>query len=117
MLNPRYDSWPALLLAAADAVIAQYTANSTRLADHTWGSQNTSAIRHPLSPFIPIIGRWPDMPSVPLPGDAYMPRVQSPAQGASERMAVAPGHEGARLFPHAGRPKRSSAVALLPRRP
>ena len=34
------------------------------------------------------------MPSDPLPGDGSMPRVQSPDNGASQRMVVAPGHEG-----------------------
>jgi penicillin amidase len=33
------------------------------------------------------------MPDDPLPGDDDMPRVQRPAFGASQRMAVSPGHE------------------------
>ncbi len=33
------------------------------------------------------------MPSVELPGDHDMPRVQDGAFGASERFAVSPGHE------------------------
>jgi penicillin amidase len=33
------------------------------------------------------------MPTVPLPGDLYTPRVHSGAIGASERMVVSPGHE------------------------
>ena len=34
-----------------------------------------------------------DMPTMQLPGDHNMPRVQDGAFGASERMAVSPGHE------------------------
>jgi penicillin amidase len=38
------------------------------------------------------------MRPVQLPGGGYMPRVQSPTWGASERMAVAPGHEADAYF-------------------
>jgi penicillin amidase len=68
------------------------TENQT-LAEATWGQQNTSTIQHPLSNAVPFIGRWLDMPPIPLPGDSYMPRVQGKGFGASERMVVSPGHE------------------------
>ena len=33
------------------------------------------------------------MPPLELPGDSHMPRVQGRGFGASERLAVSPGHE------------------------
>jgi len=42
---------------------------------------------------VPQLARFLDMPHDPLPGDSNMPRVQSPSNGASERLAVSPGHE------------------------
>jgi penicillin amidase len=38
------------------------------------------------------------MPTVELPGDHDMPRVQQGAFGASERFAVSPGHEDQAYF-------------------
>jgi penicillin amidase len=38
------------------------------------------------------------MPPDRLPGDADMPRVQSPSHGASERLVVSPGHENEGIF-------------------
>jgi penicillin amidase len=50
-------------------------------------------IRHPLSRALPWLASFLDMPTVELPGDHDMPRVQDGAFGASERFAVSPGHE------------------------
>ena len=69
-----------------------------KLADRTWGERNTTHIQHPLSLAVPALGRFLDVPSRPLPGDANMPRVQGPNFGASERMVVSPGHEETGLF-------------------
>jgi len=64
------------------------------LAARTWGEQNRSAIRHPLSIALPQwLARQLDMPDQPLSGDNNMPRVAAPGFGASERFDVAPGHE------------------------
>ena len=38
------------------------------------------------------------MPIQQLPGDSHMPRVQHPANGASERMVAAPGRDEIGLF-------------------
>ena len=101
MINPRYDSWDEQLLTAVDTVISSALSSSDSLQDHTWGKQNTLAMRHPLSPFLPfrgLISRWLDMPAIPLPGDVYTPRVQTPDKGASQRMVVAPGQEQTGIF-------------------
>ena len=64
------------------------------LSARNWGEHNTASIRHPLSRLLPgFIASWLDMPADPLPGDANMPRIQSPNFGASQRSAVSPGNE------------------------
>jgi len=59
-----------------------------------WGQQNLSTFQHPLSAAVPFLSRWLDLPAAPLNGDRHMPRVQLPVHGQSQRMVVAPGHEG-----------------------
>lgn len=94
LIDPRYASWDALLLAVADAVAADATAQGAKLADYTWGRFNTTKIQHPLSLAVPQLSRWLDMPARPLAGDwSNMPRIQGPSMGASQRMAVSPGRE------------------------
>jgi len=94
LLDPRYESWEALLLSTVDLVLADAQKQSPRLADYTWGRHNTSKIQHPLSLAVPSLARWLDMPAQPLAGDTEnMPRIQGPAVGASQRMAVSPGRE------------------------
>ena len=58
-----------------------------------WGRQNLSAIKHPLSGAIPVLGKYLDMPETEFNGDRNMPRVQLPTNGQSERIVVSPGHE------------------------
>ncbi len=98
LLNPSYATWQAQFLNAVDTLLDQFLADGSSLAEYTWGKRNTSQIRHPLSAFIPGARYWLDMPSIPLPGDVHMPRVQSPSKGASQRMVVSPGQEAAGLF-------------------
>ncbi len=91
-------SWDAYLLARADEALESLTPGGAALAEATWGERNTTSIRHPLSGALPGIGRFLDMPSHPLPGDDYMPRVQHPSYGATLRMVVSPGREEEGLF-------------------
>jgi penicillin amidase len=98
LLDPRYRDWDQALVAAADAVLERYQRLGEHLAERTWGERNTSRFQHPLSLALPVLGRFLDMPAQPLPGDENMPRVQSPHFGASERLAVSPGHEGRGYF-------------------
>ena len=93
MLDPRYASWDEALLAAVDATLEQLDKGAGGLAARTWGERNTTRIVHPLALAIPALRGWLGMTPRPLPGDAWMPRVQAPAEGASERMAVSPGRE------------------------
>jgi len=99
LLGQDYASWDDLLLAAVDDVIKDIDAEHVAIARATWGRHNAAQIRHPLSRFFPgPLGRWLDLPADPLPGDNNMPRVQSPAAGASERFVVSPGRETEGIF-------------------
>ena len=92
LLDPRYVTWDALLVAAADAVIEDLLEEGD-LADRVWSEYNVTAYRHPLSASIPLAGRWLDMPFKPLPGDLFTLRMHWGSNTASERMVVTPGRE------------------------
>jgi penicillin amidase len=96
LLDPRYSSWQAFLLAAADTAAA--ACEDGPLSRCTWGEANVVRVRHPLSRAIPLLAGWLDIPAQPLPGDTHMPRVQAPAMGASQRFAVSPGRESHGYF-------------------
>lgn len=98
LLPAPYKSWREFELAVFDALLAGLNQNDTPLAERVWGEKNTAAIRHPLSRFVPVLGKYLDAPAEPLPGDSNVPRVQSPTFGASERMIVSPGREDSGLF-------------------
>jgi penicillin amidase len=98
LLDPRYATWDAQLLAVADAELRRLEAIGPRLADRTWGERNTMRVEHPLGLAVPLAGRWLSMPAVPLSGDLDMPKVIGPMIGASERMVVSPGHEETGIF-------------------
>jgi len=93
LLARDYADWPGFLRAQVDATIAGLGASCRELARCTWGAHNTVQIRHPLSRALPWLASFLDMPTLELPGDRNMPRVQIGIQGASERFAVSPGHE------------------------
>jgi penicillin G amidase len=97
LLDPRYDTWRAALLASVDAVLGQLDEECGNgheaLESCTWGAQNMLSMRHPLSPALPFASRWLDMPAHPMPGDSAMPRVQGRTFGASQRLVVSPGRE------------------------
>ncbi|NNF62433.1 MAG: penicillin acylase family protein [Gammaproteobacteria bacterium] len=93
LLGPQYASWDDFLLAVVDTTIDYFGDFEGGLADRTWGEFNTMRIAHPLTRGVPLLSRWLNMPPNRLPGDANMPRVQGPAFGASQRMAVSPGNE------------------------
>jgi len=98
LLDPAFKSWDEQLLAAADATLDNFRKQGADLGARTWGERNTASIRHPLFGAIPLVGRSLDMPRDQLPGDANMPRFQTPDFGASERMIVSPGHEDRGIF-------------------
>lgn len=94
LLNPEHTSWNALLLAAADDVLADADDAGVSPAKFTWGRRNTLAMQHPFSRLLPkTIARLINMPADQLPGDNDMPRVQGRAFGQTQRLVVAPGQE------------------------
>ncbi len=99
LLSHEHASWSSLLLAAADDVLAEVDQAGVPPARYTWGGYNTLRMQHPFSRFLPgFLARCLDLPAEPLPGGADMPRVQSPTQGASERLVVSPGHEAEGIY-------------------
>ena len=93
LLAKTYPGWPEFLRAQVDATIAELGASCPELAHCAWGAHKVVRIRHPLSRALPWLASFLDMPTLELPGDHDMPRVQDGAFGASERFAVSPGHE------------------------
>ncbi|CAB3753559.1 penicillin acylase family protein [Paraburkholderia humisilvae] len=96
-----FADWHAFVLDRIDHSIAQLP-KGTKLEDARWGDRNRSAIAHPfarlLPAWLPWARGWLSTPRDPLPGDINMPRVQSPAFGASERFVVSPGREQDGIF-------------------
>jgi penicillin G amidase len=95
LLSPRYKSWDELLLHSVDLLLQDYRGGEHPPLDTPWGTVNEVLLQHPLSQAIPLLGRWLDMPPAAVPGDDNMPRVQHNHFGASVRMVVSPGREGA----------------------
>jgi len=93
-----FDHWQDFLIKQIEMTRLKLTENGQPLDKSTWGQRNTLAIKHPLSAALPFLSYWLDMPAEPMAGDTYMPRVQDPDTGASERFAVAPGHEDKGYF-------------------
>ncbi|HET9480470.1 MAG TPA: penicillin acylase family protein, partial [Candidatus Polarisedimenticolia bacterium] len=93
LLDPKHPDWDAQIEAVVGATLDYFFKDGQPLSDQTWGRRNLTRILHPISRGVPALGRWLDMPARPLPGDSYMPRVQAPSAGASQRMAVSPGRE------------------------
>ncbi|PKG86444.1 penicillin acylase family protein [Colwellia sp. 75C3] len=91
------NSWQDVFTKALELTVADMSINQP-LTAATWGQQNSSAIKHPLSSALPLLDHWLDMPTKALAGDSYMPRVQGNAFGASERMVVSPGYEENGIF-------------------
>jgi penicillin amidase len=93
MLSGSWASWAQFLRAQVDATLSALGESCPELARCAWGTHAVVRIRHPLSRALPWLASFLDMPSLELPGDHDMPRVQDGAFGASERFAVSPGHE------------------------
>jgi penicillin amidase len=103
-LDPRFESWEEALLTHLDAVLIELKAKCSQLRQCAWGQRNRLQMQHPLSSALPFASRWLDMPSVPVPGDMDMPRVQGPQFGASQRIVVSPGREDEGTFQMPGGP-------------
>ncbi|MDO6567514.1 penicillin acylase family protein [Alteromonas sp. 1_MG-2023] len=77
---------------AKHALLDKYSPIEANMDDLRWGSVNALMVKHPFSAQIPFVGHKLNMDKVEGFGDTYMPAVQSPTFGASERFFVSPGH-------------------------
>ena len=139
LIDPRYQTWNELLLAAADAVIldassgrpatakvsdssggdaknAGAATEPAALAKYTWGGYNTTRIQHPLSLAVPMLASWLDMPAR-VTGRF---REHAADSARSDGRLAAYGRVARSrkrwVHAHAVRPERPSAVAALSRR-
>lgn len=97
-LHPELSTWREQFLQSVDRVISLFEKSGQQLADRTWGERNRLEMTHPFAKAVPWLAKWLSMPSMPLPGDEHMPRVQSPGVGSSQRMVVSPGREELGIF-------------------
>ncbi|MFG6463842.1 penicillin acylase family protein [Roseateles sp. DXS20W] len=88
-----YKSWPELLQQAVLASRKELVDRHGSVAAATWGADNPTSMRHPLSQAVPVLSGWLDQASQGMAGDAHMPRVHNHGHGQSERMVVSPGQE------------------------
>jgi penicillin amidase len=95
LVPPPHATWEEAIVAIIEETSAAWPRPLER---YTWGEANRSAIRHPLSNGVPLLGGFTDIPPRELPGDTDLPRVQARSHGASERIAVSPGREADALF-------------------
>ncbi|GAB3032523.1 penicillin acylase family protein [Bowmanella dokdonensis] len=93
-----FNSWQELFNMALTDTLAGLDEDYGDWRQLNWGQFNQVEIRHPLSAFVPLLGKLTDMPAMPLAGDSFMPRVARNAFGASQRLVVAPGHEDKAIF-------------------
>jgi penicillin amidase len=99
LVPPGSASWDTFLAAALDEVAKSVADDAGGKIDtYSWGAWHTAAIRHPLAGAIPLLGLLTDPADQPMPGDNGVVRAQTRGGGASERLAVSPGHEAQGLF-------------------
>jgi penicillin G amidase len=88
-----HGSWAELLQRAVLESRQALLERHGSLAAATWGADNGTRMRHPLSQAVPALSRWLDQASQGMAGDSHMPRVHNHGHGQSERMVVSPGRE------------------------
>ncbi len=93
-----FKSWDEFLITSVNDTLQKISKDGAPLHEQTWGKANMLDIKHPLSKAVPLLGWWLNMTAQPMDGDTYMPRVQGRHSGASQRFAVAPGHEDEGYF-------------------
>ncbi|GFD94308.1 penicillin acylase [Alteromonas sp. KUL156] len=90
------DSFDELLVdayrRAKHKLLDKYSPVEANMEALAWGKVNALSVKHPFASQIPLIGNMLNMKQVEGFGDTYMPAVQAPSFGASERLFVSPGH-------------------------
>lgn len=92
-LPPGTDNWDGFFYEQFENALSTLLENNhaTAINQLRWGDVNTLKVHHPLAKNIPILGSLLNMPDVQGFGDTFMPAVQAPAFGASQRLFVRPG--------------------------
>jgi penicillin G amidase len=93
LLPEGFETWNEYLQNQMFKTVLALKEKHSGLDNARWGAANATQIHHPLSRAIPALGWLFDMPKDEVTGDAYMPNVQGPDFGASERFVVSPGFE------------------------
>ena len=104
LIHSQPDSWlPADTESFDELLVDAYRRAKHKLLDKyspveadmealAWGKVNALSVEHPFASQITLIGSMLNMQQVEGFGDTYMPAVQAPSFGASERFFVSPGH-------------------------
>ncbi|WP_334018462.1 penicillin acylase family protein [Alteromonas sp. S015] len=77
---------------AKHQLLDEYSPVEANMETLAWGKVNALSVKHPFADQIPLVGNMLKMQQVEGFGDTYMPAVQAPSFGASERFFVSPGH-------------------------
>lgn len=77
---------------AKHKLLDKYSPVEANMETLAWGKVNALSVKHPFADQIPLVGKMLNMQQVEGFGDTYMPAVQAPSFGASERFFVSPGH-------------------------
>jgi len=77
---------------AKHKLLDKYSPVEANMETLAWGKVNALSVKHPFADQIPLVGNMLNMQLVEGFGDTYMPAVQAPSFGASERFFVSPGH-------------------------
>ncbi|MBE0366674.1 penicillin acylase family protein [Pseudoalteromonas aurantia] len=98
-----HDSWSVLQRQAYENAKQKLSDEfGPDLENWQWGTVNALQIKHPFSKQLPILSRFLDMPIQPAFGDTFMPAVQGPSFGASQRFIAQPGMLGNAIMTMAG---------------
>ncbi|NGZ59093.1 MAG: penicillin acylase family protein [Nitrospira sp. LK265] len=98
-LNPdpeHFASWSDFMLNAVRQSVQELESEhrSIPLKDLTWGHVNRVRMLHPLAEALPLLGNSLNMPDEPASGCGQCVRVMEDGLGATQRLVVAPGHQG-----------------------
>ena len=92
-LNPQFADWNAQLTEPFTQVVNKLNMDfGSSLQNWQWGKVNELVIEHPFAQQIPQLSKLLNMPTASGFGDSFMPAVQGPSFGASQRFIAQPGH-------------------------